>query len=110
LSVPVRSNQTPNVPDHVRKIVQVNPTHTPSDQEYRADPTFGSITSAFPLPNQAAYSAYEATRANEKSESRVAQNAIARAANFKNCNKVRHRALQFGFGRLSETASEHASS
>src|SRR5205809_2255861 len=74
LSMPICSDQTINVSEHVRKIVQVEPKQTPSRDEHRAHPAFHAF--AFPVTNQSSNTSNQGGYADEQSENFICENPI----------------------------------
>lgn len=96
LSLPIRPDQTTNVPENMRKIVQVNPKQAPNDGEYSRDPAFQSIV--FPLKHESGHTPDQSTDADEQSKTCVCKNSVTARGDLKQSHKVGDG--QNHFGRL----------
>src|ERR1041385_6434856 len=88
LSIPISSHQTINVPEHIRKIVQVEPKNAPSDDEHRAEPAFRSVIS--PLKNQSGHASHQGSNSDEQPGNFACENAVAVSGNLKNSDEIGH--------------------
>ena len=86
LPVPIRSDQTINVSENMRKIVQVEPKQTPNDSEASSDQAFRAVVS--PSLDQNPHASDENRYTDEKSGSCLHQNAVTVFTDLENSDEV----------------------
>jgi hypothetical protein len=79
LSLPIRPDQTVNVPEDMWKIVQVKPKQAPNDGEYSRDPAFRSIV--FPLKDESGHAPDQSTNSDEQAETCVCKKSVTACGN-----------------------------
>src|SRR5262249_11915234 len=81
LPLPIRPDQTVNVPKELRKVMKVKPKQAPNDGEHSRDPAFQSVV--LPLKDESGHASDQSPDADEQSETCVCKDSVTAPGDLK---------------------------